>query len=336
MTNIITENNETNSGSWITWDTNDFGNIATRYVRVYAHTSSQYLNMSEFRVTKLGEGLVVGKIGKAINFDGADDYINCGSATSLDDIVVKTIEVLLNFDTYGESESGRIIQKANINADGWQFLIQGGVGKNRLYFGQDWNNGTFAHWWTDADTLTTGTWYDAVVVYDKGATVNDPLMYIDGVLKNVTENAAPTGICDSDAANDLWIGARRNSGSDKEYDGIIEEVRISNTARSAAWLKATYYSNWDELITFGSEQGMPTHYYYGYITENEVPVSRIVRLYYRDTGDLVGDTVSNADTGYYYLTTTISGEHFIVTIDDNIGKDYNALILDRLLPRGIE
>ena len=40
--------------------------------------------------------------------------------------------------------------------------------------------------------------------------------------------------------------------------------------------------------------------------------------------------------GYYYLNPTTSGEHFIVVFDDEAGENYNALILDRLLPTGIE
>jgi len=31
------------------------------------------------------------------------------------------------------------------------------------------------------------------------------------------------------------------------YDGIIDEVRVSKVSRSNDWIKATYYSNWDEL-----------------------------------------------------------------------------------------
>lgn len=198
--------------------------------------------------------LVDGVVGKALDFDGGDDYVNCGSAACLDDIVAKTVEALIYLDSFGEAGGGRIVQKASVNADGWQFLVQGGAGMNRLYFGQDWNNGTFAHWWTPTDSLTTGTWYYVAVVYNQGSPANDPLLYINGVSQSVTENVTPVGSCDSDAANDLWIGARNNSGTDREFDGKIDDVRISNIARSAAWIKATYHGNWDNLITWGAEE----------------------------------------------------------------------------------
>jgi hypothetical protein len=41
--------------------------------------------------------------------------------------------------------------------------------------------------------------------------------------------------------------------------GKVDETRISNIARSASWIKATYYSNWDNLVTFGSEES-PTQF----------------------------------------------------------------------------
>ncbi len=39
------------------------------------------------------------------------------------------------------------------------------------------------------------------------------------------------------------------------YDGIIDEVRISDTARSEDWITASYYSESNSLLTFGSEEG---------------------------------------------------------------------------------
>jgi hypothetical protein len=38
------------------------------------------------------------------------------------------------------------------------------------------------------------------------------------------------------------------------FDGKLDESRISNSARSAAWIKATYESGRDHLVDFGSEE----------------------------------------------------------------------------------
>ena len=154
---------------------------------------------------------------------------------------------------------------------------------------------------------------------------NNLFLYIDGQTVSGTTDAVDY----SNTTDPLILG-----GIVGDYNTVtFDEVRSTEVVRSNSWVETTYYSNFDNLITFDNPK---LWYYYGYITEDEIPVSRTVRLYYRNTGELISATTSNADTGYYYLTTTTNGEHFIVTFDDEAGKDYNSLILDKLLPRGIE
>jgi hypothetical protein len=89
-------------------------------------------------------------------------------------------------------------------------------------------------------------------------------------------------------------------------------------------------------MTFSGPTQAPAYYYQGYVTEQGSPVARTVRLYYRPTGSLMDETTSSGSNGYYYLTTTTSGEHFVMAFDDDLGDDYNAVVLDRLPPLGIE
>lgn len=58
--------------------------------------------------------------------------------------------------------------------------------------------------------------------------------------------------------------------------------------------------------------------------------ARVVRVYRRDTGALVGSATSDAATGNYALTTEYEGEHTLVFLDDDAGTAYNALALDRV------
>ena len=76
--------------------------------------------------------------------------------------------------------------------------------------------------------------------------------------------------------------------------------------------------------------------YEGYVSENDDPVSRKVNLYYRSTGELIDTTTSSGSDGYYKLSAVNNDTHFIVAFDDEAGEDYNALILDKLLPVGPE
>lgn len=123
-----------------------------------------------------------------------------------------------------------------------------------------------------------------------------------------------------------------NSGWAGMKDAITDEVRFSNVERSAAWIKADYYSCFDALLTFGIDV-YPTYYFTGYVYEenNSNPVSRIVRIYNRDTGALIGSTTSSGN-GYYYIETTYSGSHYLVALDDDVGTQYNLAVLDRMTP----
>jgi len=280
--------------------------------------------------------LVDGQFGKCLNFDGSDAYVNCGSDGSIDDIITKTIEAFINFDTFGQAPmSGRIIQKANVNADGWHLLVQGGVDLNSLYYAQDWNNGIFADWMSPADSLTISTWYGIAVSYDKGATANDPVMYIDGASVTVTQFTPPEGTCDLDAANDMWIGARSNSGADREYDGKIDELRISSVIRIPAWIKATYEGLWDDLLIFAAEEEpVPVVFYYeGYITVESTPAARIINLYKRDTGELMDSTTSSGSNGYFKLGSSYDDYHFVVALPD-LSENYAILTDDKIHPTG--
>jgi hypothetical protein len=151
-------------------------------------------------------------------------------------------------------------------------------------------------------------------------------LYVDG--QYVGNNYNSTGGASISVYN---IGGKDFATAWLFYLGTIDEIRFHTSVWSAAAIKADYYSQWNQLISF---EGPPEYYYYGTVTELSIPVSRTVRLYDRNSGELVDSDMSVSGTGYYYLTTTISGEHYVVALDDDYGTTYNALINDRLLPRG--
>ncbi|MCK4529351.1 hypothetical protein KAW18_18460 [candidate division WOR-3 bacterium] len=131
------------------------------------------------------------------------------------------------------------------------------------------------------------------------------------------------------------------NGSDVQIGSTISGVNSGTSATSNAYLSTPSgidYSWYVIATSDGSEDTSSTYtfsnrfLYEGYVTENGDPVSRIVRLYYRDTGELIDSTTSSGGNGYYSLDTTANDEHFIIAFDDEAGEDYNSLILDRLLP----
>jgi hypothetical protein len=92
-----------------------------------------------------------------------------------------------------------------------------------------------------------------------------------------------------------------------------------------------------KLIIREVEPVLKSQYYFsGYVYELNIsnPVSRLVRLYNRSTGELVSSTTSNL-SGYYYLETPYNDDHYIIALDDETGTQYNLVALDWMTPLNI-
>jgi len=54
---------------------------------------------------------------------------------------------------------------------------------------------------------------------------------------------------------DFYVGVSNwEGGNSFNWDGVIDEIRLSTSQRAAAWEKATYNSLLDTLLTYGSEE----------------------------------------------------------------------------------
>jgi len=169
--------------------------------------------------------LVDGKIGKAIDFDGVNDYL---AFSTISISGAWTAEVTA--DPSGDTQSGDgfvvFDGKGIVQAAGnWCALAGNDVQKK-------------------GNALSiTGDFVNIVASFDGDSTY---LMYEDGV-----ENSA-------DETNTGWkLGGvyRIASGYlNRKPQGRIDEVRISDTERSPAWIKATNYSIRDAIITWGEEE----------------------------------------------------------------------------------
>ena len=71
----------------------------------------------------------------------------------------------------------------------------------------------------------------------------------------------------------------------------------------------------------------------GIVQELGVPVARTVRAYRRDNGALLGEAVSSAADGSYHIPISgYNGQVLVMALDDAAGTDFNAAILDRVVP----
>ena len=172
-----------------------------------------------------------GKIYKGQDFDGSDDYIyltNCQNATE------GTFEGWIKYDTLAT------YSRLMMDVSGYFTLGTGDTYNNRMRFAI-YDSADVTVEALDDNTFDTGVWIYVVGIYKGGEKVK---LYVDGALvKESTSNAAAGGI--KNVSEEIRIGR----AADVTYlDGLIDEVRVSNVARSAAWIKASYHAGAGSLL----------------------------------------------------------------------------------------
>jgi hypothetical protein len=182
---------------------------------------------------------VAGKMGNAIHFDGGNDYVLVPDDVSLRLGGGLTIEAWINIDIWGNWDD--IVFKGGgspSNSD-YQFaLVSNGLA---------WDGTKSGSWRTKyfPTSQDTGTWIHAVVTHDT-VTVK---CYRDGSEINSQSDAG--AIYEST----YQLGISREGAAASGYlDGRIDEIRISNTPRSSAWIRTSYESENDDLLDFSSEE----------------------------------------------------------------------------------
>jgi len=185
-----------------------------------------------------------GKAGKGQDFQG-DDTIDCGNNANLQITGALTLEGVYKLDTVtGDNWS---INKS-VYLGNYAYVLYVLNDEVELFISK---SGTTDWMYKDTTSanLEIGVWYHIVGVYDPaGPTMT---IYVNGVAKDGTTTGSQTSIYNT-AAN-LTLGSR-NARAATFMDGILDEVRISNSVRTAEWIKATYNSNFNTLLTYGAEE----------------------------------------------------------------------------------
>ena len=178
--------------------------------------------------------LVDGLFGKGINFDGNDDYIRLAGTTLMNGATALTLEAKCK--TPGDDNYSSII---GFRGSEYAWLAyfppsdaSGELVQMRYLTGLA-NMSTVVH---DEEQYYAGTW----------STAGTTLAYFDGILES-SDDTSPTAAM---TVNDYWLIGFDDGVTNRNYKGDIYEVRISNIARSADWIKLTNLSLTDQLITY--------------------------------------------------------------------------------------
>ena len=113
------------------------------------------------------------------------------------------------------------------------------------------NIGGTAYGTVAPSALTNGTWNQVTGTYD-GSVIR---LYVNGTEVSSTTQA---GSINYPVTADIAIGGRSRYSPGDYLDGKLDEIRFSNTTRSADWIEAEYVSVRDNMNTFASEETAST------------------------------------------------------------------------------
>jgi len=187
--------------------------------------------------TNIGTTDAVGRIGRAREFDGVDQYIDSAYATDLPEM---TVEAWAYGDAAPRADENVAIVGRDTNYQlNWDHFGEF-IGAFGLRTGSEWLATSYL-------PVSGTTWYYLVGTYD-GETLR---AYRDGA--EASRNETPSGPPDADTYP-VRLGVNPEPSSGWFFDGRIDEVRISNGVRSAAWIRAQHLSMTNALITYGTPE----------------------------------------------------------------------------------
>lgn len=202
-----------------------------------------------------------GKIDGALAFDGTDDYIKIGDIPSLaftSPTATFTIASWVKFNNFANASSA-LISKYNStgNKRAWAVDIRND-GKPSIQLSE---NGTFssstAVFYKSNQALTVDSWYNLVFSID--IATDTFKIYINGELVSGTHQNSKTTIDDLPVSTaDVLISAHTAGATSTMVNGTLDEIEVSNIARSSNWINARYANDTDTLVTYSDEKNGTT------------------------------------------------------------------------------
>ena len=103
--------------------------------------------------------------------------------------------------------------------------------------------------------LNDNSWHYVASVLT-GTTMADVVHYVDGADDGTTGAGGSTTVNTNTAGDKVTLGARTQSTVKVFQGGILDDIRISNIARSANWIKTEYTNQYSPstFITLGDEE----------------------------------------------------------------------------------
>jgi len=181
--------------------------------------------------------LVSGQVGDAISFTGSGDRIVSDSNIGVSGSANRTFEALAKADTLS---AYAFVFSMGASSDGTRFGLDAGASGTAARVALFTYVATFGNLNMQADS----DWHHYAVTLE-GTTAGDVHVFQDAAEESRTALSDGTA---NTTDSSLYIGSQ--VGGSYPWSGDIDEVRISQVARSDAWIKATYHTCFDSLCTW--------------------------------------------------------------------------------------
>lgn len=190
-----------------------------------------------------------GQFDGAQSFDGWNDDVDFGDVAS-DNWTAITVEAWIY---HTASDDDRVVCKATGTAVSNHIFSLGVPGNLiRVWLSTDGAGGGTSSHDSNSDIHGTGRWEHVAFTWDS----SDATIWFysnGGVQGNATRDGdSITDSAQAVALGNIYFGA--SGASSRNFDGTIDEVRISSKARSAAWMRASYKTGIDDVLDFEGEE----------------------------------------------------------------------------------
>ncbi len=263
------------------------------------HTDSTSNGNSGLPQGVVSEG-VSGEVGGADDFDGTSGYINYGNSITLN------FEANSSFTYEGwvkttESYGAIISQRHDLDDNAIIDICVGYDGAVRsagrlMCLVRPSSSGGYAR--ITGSIVNDGDWHYFTLTRNSGSVIE---LFVDGASQGTATDSATGGIITTNlnalGSERRWVQTDYGTADDRYLSGLIDEVRISNVERSSAWIMASYASERDHFVNWGSEENNSVTFDYVLRVNNSVADPWRIRL--RVYSDSNIDRLSNC-TIYFH------------------------------------
>ncbi|OHB68890.1 MAG: hypothetical protein A2Y77_04935 [Planctomycetes bacterium RBG_13_62_9] len=167
-----------------------------------------------------GVKFVEGYLGDALQFDGLDDVVDCGSDASLMNVESVSVAAWIRLAVLGGDR--KVCSNQNNSTGGYKLGVYSSNNMVEFEIRTSANAATLNRTAPGGTALQQDVWYHVVGVYDKGKSIRT---YINGKLDRELVTANVAGI----STGPLRLGRESYSGA-YWWNGLLDDVRVYNKA----------------------------------------------------------------------------------------------------------